>query len=208
MKTNHKLLLTTALVALAALLAYFFIPADNRNGQPTTDSAARVDNAVEPTAGKARTAELEHRRKSAPTEIYAQMQERYGKRYAVHEMDSTDVGKGKLLHLALCLVKGDTRKELGATSLGPESYRGKSVVAVAVSDGKARIERWGDDSYVGNTWPLTDEIKRECQGLNWSSERPNIKVVEEGRNQSLGTTDGGWNLVIEFWAFAPRTKGA
>jgi hypothetical protein len=138
--------------------------------------------------------------------MYAQMTERYGEHYAVHEMTPKDIGEGERLHLGVYLVKGDMKKEIAVTSLGPESYRNKAFVAFAITDGTARIERWGNDGYTGNGWTLKDEVRRECESLNWRDERQIIQIRGRGHADDLGTTRGGWKVMIEFWKFKPNMK--
>ena len=139
-------------------------------------------------------------------EIYSQMRERYGQHYAVHEMNLMDVGEEEFLHLGVYLVRGDMKEELGVTSLRRESYRNKVLVAVAITDGNIKIERWGNDGYTGNSWTLKGVARKECESLNWPSQPPFIKMKERGRTNILGTTRGGWTVMVELWKYKPKMK--
>ena len=95
-------------------------------------------------------------------ELSKKMQAKYGNRYAVYEMNPYDLREDERLHLEAYLLKGNARKPLGATSLGPESFPGHSRLAVAIVDGNAVIERWNQDGTAGNTWRLKDDIKNRA----------------------------------------------
>lgn len=125
-------------------------------------------------------------------------------------MNPEDIGEGERLHLGVYLIKGNTRKELGVTSLGQESYRNKELLAVAITDGSARIERWGNDgNHTGNAWTLEDEARKECESLDWSDDnRQRLKLGQAGHLFDLGTTRGGWKLMVEFERFEPKVKDA
>ena len=217
MKTIHKTLLATILLALIVLLTYRFIAVDREKGESessvtnpraTTDTATEMPDKGTLVADDERATEPEAPTQRATEEMYAQMKVRYGEHYAVHEMNPRDIGEGERIHLGVYLAKGDTKKELGVTSLGRESYRNKTLVTVAITDGTVRIERWGNDGYTGNAWTLKDEVRRECESLNWRDERQMIRIRERGHADDLGTTRGGWKVMIEFWKFEPKMKDA
>ena len=115
-------------------------------------------------------------KKKKSHELSEKMKARYGNRYAVYEMHPSDLRKGKRIHLGVYLTKGKVKKPLGSTSLGPESYRDHSRLAVAIVDGKAVIERWGSEGYTGNAWDLKDDLNKECQALNSETDWPGFRV--------------------------------
>ena len=182
MKINHKPLLATVVLSLVVLALLVLV--------------GYLFIEAEPEARTQRE------------EMYARMKKMYGEHYAVHEMNPNDIGEGERLHLGAYLVRGDTKKELAVTSLGPDSYRNKALVAVAITDGKAIYHRWGNDGYTGMSWTLNDEVRRECESLNWRGEGQMIEIRERGHIDVLGTTRGGWKVMIEFWKFRPKMKDA
>lgn len=208
MNANHKVLVSVAIAALLALLVYVLISADDRTRQPDGASTEVVDPPAEPAASEAHPAEPEAGEQQVPPGIRTQMRGRYGERYAIHKLAPTDLSEGERAHLGVYLVKGNSKEELGVTSLGDESYRNKSHLVVAIVDGKTMIERWGKGGYTGMHWALPDEAKRECQSLNWPDISPVITIRREGDIQTLATTRDGWSVVVEFWRFTPRKGGA
>ena len=143
-------------------------------------------------------------KKKKSHELSEKMKARYGNRYAVYEMHPNDLRKGKRIHLRAYLTKGKVKKPLGSTSLGPESYRDHSRLAVAIVDGKAVIERWGSEGYTGNAWDLKDDLNKECQALNSETDWPEFRVENKGTSQEIARNNNGWKLMVEFWEFTPK----
>ena len=143
-------------------------------------------------------------KKKKSHELSEKMKARYGNRYAVYEMHPNDLRKGKRIHLGAYLTKGKVKKPLGSTSLGPESYRDHSRLAVAIVDGKAVIERWGSEGYTGNAWDLKDDLNKECQALNSETDWPGFRVENKGTSQEIARNNNGWKLMVEFWEFTPK----
>ena len=143
-------------------------------------------------------------KKKKSHELSEKMKARYGNWYAVYEMHPNDLRKGKRIHLGAYLTKGKVKKLLGSTSLGPESYRDHSRLAVAIVDGKAVIERWGSEGYTGNAWDLKDDLNKECQALNGETNWPGFRVKNKGTSQEIARNNNGWKLMVECWRFKPK----
>ncbi len=208
MNANYKILSVTGLIALLALLTCFLLPRGNGINQPHSIPNAETDSTAGVASAELHNAKSETPARRASAEVQAQMEERYGERYAVHKMDPADLGEGERAHLGVYLVKGDTKKELGVTSLSHESYRSKSHLAVAIAGGKTMIERWGDEGYTGMAWAFPDDVKGEFQSLNWPDVAPVIMLKHEAERQALATNPDGWSVVVEFWKFTPTNRGA
>ena len=216
MKGKQNLFLVTLLVVLIVACAYLFIDHTSDSGTPGNGTAipslVTGDVAEPPAKDRAlpRITQAEDPDSPRSTEeLYAKMNERYGGHYAVHNMNPRDIGEGEHIHLGLYLVKGQTKHELGVTSLSERSYHNKVLVAVSIGNGKARIERWGTDGYyTGNAWTLSDEVRRQCESVKWRDARPEFQIGDTGHTDVLGIAGDGWNLMVECWKYKLIRKSA